>query len=132
MESLLGDYYTAISIIIVYHLFSVQHWLDRVTDLDTDAESVRRSTAIGDLARERVRLQCVKFQKVFPWIQIALLFFAISALIYMAIRVALNLANIPYLYSIGPVIVLWLVFVVTTVAVWFKGREMLRRTVARL
>ena len=133
LESLLGDYYTAISIIIVYHLFSIQHWLDRVSDMDSDAETVRNSTARGDLARERVRLQCIHIRKLFPWLQIVLLFFAVSILIFMAANVSLCcLTTIPYFYSIAPTAVLWLVFIATTIAIWLKGRNMLRATMAKL
>jgi hypothetical protein len=132
MEALLGNYYTAISIIIVYHLLSIQHWLDRVSELESEAEEVRRSTGIGDISRERIRIRCNRILHRFPWIQIGLLFFAITVLSFLAVSVALCYSDTSYLYSMGPTAILWLVFVVATIAVWKQGHDTIERAKEKL
>ncbi len=132
MDSLLGNYYTVISIIIVYHLFSIQQWLDRVTQLESEAEEVRRTTAVNDIGRERLKARLSNMSKKFPWFQISLLLFALTAILYLSILVAYKLPQIPSIYSIGPTVILWLVFVAATGGTWRQGKEIIKKTTDRL
>ncbi len=132
MDSLLGDYYTAISIIIVYHLFSIQRWVDKTSDLEGTAEEIRLSSPVGDIARARIKSRCERARHSFPIFQVLILFLAISALSYLAVVVAISIKNIWLPYSIGPTIVLWLIFVTATLTTWIEGMVTLRRTVARV
>jgi len=132
MDALLGNYLTAISVIIVYHLFSLQQWLARVADLESESVELKRAVGIADISRERLRTRCARTFKQFPWLHIVLLFIAITSLSYLAIKVALSLANIPRKYSMGPTFVLWSVFVSATAGSWHQGRSMIRRIVSGL
>ena len=92
MDSLLGNYYTAVSVIIVYHLFSLQQWVERALTVEETEEELRRTTPIGHIARERLKQRCRRLERAFPWIQIFVLFLAVSALNGLAIGVSLDLA----------------------------------------
>jgi hypothetical protein len=132
MESIFANYFSAISVIIVYHLLLLQHWLDRVSDLESDAEQVLRETAAGDLARERMRRLCRNRQKDFPWLQVVTLFIAVSFLSVLSIAASHELKNIKAIYSVGPVYLLWGVFASATFGAWWQGRRRLTRLGARL
>jgi hypothetical protein len=132
MDTLFQNYYTAISIIIVYHLFSLQHWLDRVSALESTAEEVRHTTGLADIARERMTIRCKNMLKQFPTVQILLLFIGVTVLCCLSILAACNLSGVPYIYSTVPTVVLWLIFVVATFATWRQGRRMLTETIVRL
>lgn len=122
MESLLGGYYTALSVVIVYHLFSIQQWLDRVGQLEARASEVRQTTAVADIARTRVRSQCSLLLKRFPLIQILILLIAVTGVSYVAINLALYM-NYHYLYTVVPTIILWCTFIASSISVWKQGKN---------
>lgn len=132
MDTFLGHYYAVLSIIIVYHLFSIQLWLERVATLESSAEELRMTTGVGDMARERMRTRLTAARSRFPWTQVVVIFLAVTALSYLAIKVALAIPTVPYFLSITPTIILWLVFVASTVSSWRQGIGRIDATVSRL
>jgi hypothetical protein len=132
VESMLGNYYTAISVIIVYHLLLLQHWLDRVGDVDAAADEIRRTTSSNDLARDQLRQRCKRMLSSFPVGQILVVFVAFTTLCVLAVLVATNLDAVRYRYSMAPTVVMWLVYVAASITTWLQGRKVLGLAIGSL
>jgi hypothetical protein len=130
--TVLGVYYTVASIIIIYHLTSLQAWLQRADDLDRDAAAAGLVTAVGDFARDQLKRRCEDHIRRFPWMQIVVLGIAIAALSWLAIDAATHIKGISKRYSIGPTVVLAGTFVVMTAGAKVQGSRRLRDAIQRL
>jgi hypothetical protein len=129
---LLGNYFILASIIIVYHLFALQAWLDEAARLESAAVDMETSTAIGDYSRNRLRQRCLQHRRRFPWLQVIMLMSAIGVIAALAVQTALALSGVPWRLSITPTAVLVLVFVVATVGTGVEGFRRLGRAAKRL
>jgi hypothetical protein len=130
--TVLGVYYTVASIIIIYHLSSLQMWLQRADDLDREASSASLTTAAGDFVREQLKRRCQDHYRKFPWLQIVVLGIAIGTLSWLAIDAGEQIRGIPQRYSLVPTIVLAGTFAVMTVGAIIQGGQRLRDAIARL
>jgi hypothetical protein len=122
---LLGGYYTAISVVIVFQLLSLQEWLREVAAVETECE-LARHTPVGDLARERAALRSDFLRNRFPWLQITFIAIAVTGLSAIAILAALEI-DLCWTYTVLPTVILLSVFAVATAATWIQGRGRLLR-----
>lgn len=122
---LLGSFYTALSVIIVYHLFALQQWQQDVTTAES-ACNLAKSTAVGDMARQRAITQCELIEKRFPWVQIVILGLAVASLTVVAVVAALELEHPSPVFTVLPTATLALVFVSATAATRVLGARRLR------
>lgn len=125
---LLGSFYTAISVVIVYHLLSLQQWLQDVTAAEAECETTR-ATAVGDYARARASARCDRVAEHFPWLQISVVGAGVTVLCGIALFAACDLAEpAPSpIYTMLPTATLWLVFVSATVGARVQGARRLTR-----
>jgi hypothetical protein len=130
--TVLGVYYTVASIIIIYHLSTLQVWLQRADDLDREAAAAGLTTAAGDFARDQLKRRCEDHGRKFPWLQIVVLGVAIAALSWLAIDAATQIQGISKRYSIGPTVVLAGTFVLMTAGAKVQGDKRLRDAIQRL
>jgi hypothetical protein len=121
MESMLGTYFSVVSIIVVFQMLLLQHWLDRVGGLVSASEDIINTTPVGDMARRRLTQSIDRIRAQFPWVYMVTLFLAVSLLDALAVAAALRLPAIPFIYSMSPSIVLWLTFVVGIGWAWIRG-----------
>ncbi|HTQ69650.1 MAG TPA: hypothetical protein VMI13_13260 [Solirubrobacteraceae bacterium] len=119
--TVLGVYYTVASIIIIYHLSSLQWWLNRADELEREARGMRLVTASGDLSRTEHVTVCNEHKRRFPWLQILVLGVAIGILSWLALDAAGEIHGIPHRYSVIPTVVLAATFVLVTVGTFFQG-----------
>jgi hypothetical protein len=118
---------SAISIIVVYHLFSIQTWLQAALTLESEIEAVRVATVGGDLERVDARRRSELHRRRFPWISVIVLGAAVIFLGWLACSAGKALKDVPLRYTWGPVIVLFLTFVAATIATWIQGARILER-----
>lgn len=128
----IGLYFSVASIIVVYHLFLLQTWLQRVVELESQTSDVEMNTGVGDFARERVRRRCADHLRLFPWMQVGLLAVAIGILASLGGRLAIQIDDVPLIYSLSPIVVLVGVFVSATGITWLDGSGRLYRARERL
>jgi hypothetical protein len=132
VESLLANYYTATSVIIVYHLLSLEYWLSSVSESAENANEVSESTTSGDITRHAARSRCTASLRRFPYVQIILLFLAVGAMGALAIDVSRQLTSYRLIYTAGPAFILVGVFIVATIATYVRGHAAARGAMARL
>lgn len=130
--TLLGVYFTVASIIIVYHLFSLQAWSQVAVQLDAEANAIDTATAMGDFLRARAKSRCSAHRAGFPWSQVAVLGVAVGGLGTAAVVVALDLQSISRWLTISPVGVLGFVFVFATATTFADGSQRLRNAMRLL
>lgn len=120
---------SAISIIVVYHLFSIQTWLQAALNLESEIEGVRRTTVIGDLERVDARRRSKLHMRRFPWVTVVVLGGAVIGLALLAWCAGLALPGVPLRYTGGPVVVLLATFGVATLGAWTQGYRILARAI---
>lgn len=123
-DGVVGLYFSAISIIIVYHLFALQSWLAAVDAEQRVAADVERRTVVGDVERDDVLDEIAELRSGFPIIHVTSLGFAVAALSALAIAASVE-ADLPFLYGGTPTIVMLVVFAGSTAACRTRGRRKL-------
>lgn len=111
---------TAISILVVYHLFSMDAWTSAVSNVIQEARNVAAQPSLShfDKAESAASLKRVNWR--FPIIQTVLLFSAVTALTAINI-VAARRMNIDQAFTIAPTIILDSVIVIATIATAASG-----------
>lgn len=132
MDSVLSGYISAISVVIVYHLFSMQSWLDAVTGQANEAEQVKATTDTSHPSRRRVERRLTQLVKRFPLMQVAILTAAMAALTALTVIGAPELDDVRPLFTVGPAAILDLLFVAVTAATWLRGRGLAHAACADL
>ena len=123
---------SAISIIVVYHLFSIQTWLQAALSLESEIEAVRSATVVGDLERLDARRRSKLHIRRFPWVTVVVLGSAVIGLAVLAWCAGRALPGVPLRYTGGPVIVLLTTFGVATLGTWTQGYRILTRAIKDL
>jgi hypothetical protein len=123
---------SAISIIVVYHLFSIQTWLQAALAIESEIEAVRLRTIAGDLERADARMRAELHRRRFPWASVVVLGAAVGILGLLAWSAGTALEGVPLRYTRGPVIVLGGTFITATFAAWIQGRRILGQAVRGL
>lgn len=116
-------YLTAMSIIIVYHLFALQTWLESVARVTDEVAVVERETAPKDLRRADVEARLTRVRRDFPKVQMLIVGVAIAAISVLALFAA-RLAPLDFVFWASPTVVLALVFVASTIATWIRGEQL--------
>jgi hypothetical protein len=124
-DGVVGLYFTAISVIIVYHLFALQTWLNSADSLRRVASEVERRTVTGDVEREDVLHEIAGVKATFPWVQVLSLGIAICALCALALAASVE-AELPFLYGGTPTLIMFGVFIGSTIACSVRGTQRLR------
>ena len=123
-DAVVGSYLAAISIVIVYHMFALQTWLESVTRAVDEAALVERDSAPEDLSRADASSRLSRVEADFPVVQLLIVGSAIFVLDTMAI-VAATHGSLAFWFWGMPIFVLLLVFVASTLATRVRGRRML-------
>jgi hypothetical protein len=116
---------SAISIIVVYHLFSIQTWLQAALSLESEVEAVRSDTVAGDLERVDATKRTKLHMRRFPWVTVVVLGGAVAGLGLLAWCAGRALPGVPLRYTGGPVVVLLATFAIATVGTWVQGYRIL-------
>jgi hypothetical protein len=127
-STVLGLYYSALSVVIVYHLFALQTWLQLVQGLGREAVAVERSYALHSLERRDLVGELEQSRRDFPLAQLLILGIAIGTLAALVL-VAAARSSLPFIFSGLPTIVLLFLFSGSSVAAWIRGSRWVRAAI---
>lgn len=123
-DSVVGLYFTAVSVIIVYHLFALQTWSTTVESLGRVAAEVERRTVAEDVERRDLVDELNEARANYPYLQVVILGLSVSALSALALSASIE-SGLPFLYGGTPTVIMFAVFVGSTVASFVQGRRRL-------
>jgi hypothetical protein len=113
---------TAASVIIVYHLFALQTWLERVERVNEEAIVVEREAGPKDVRRSDIDQRLRRVVKEFPIVQLGIVATAVFVICALSL-IAATRGTLPLLFSATPIVALVLVLVASTFATWLRGRR---------
>jgi hypothetical protein len=125
-----GAELSAISIIVVYHLFSIQTWLQAAITIETEIEALRGNSLPGDLSRAEGRARALSHLNRFPWLTVTVLGIALGLLGILAIVAGASLDRVKPIFTAGPVVILLSTVAAATWASFIQGRKALKAAVA--
>src|SRR5262249_41171007 len=132
-SSLVGGDFTAGSIVIVFHMFTMQRWLDRCQRALDDAARAARSTGIASMDRSNARRSCEEVRRAFPFIQVISLGVAIVVMCALAALAGWEArSDIPIYHTMAPALILLLLYLVTAYAYRREGLAALDEALAYL
>jgi hypothetical protein len=118
---LLGALYGAASIIVVFQMFSLQIWLQRVYELDDASFDAEQKTMVGSLERRSLAERIRSHRRSFPWIQIIGCGSALVVLLAVSAAITARVTELDWYFTIGPVVVLSLTFLGATIGTVVRG-----------
>ena len=118
---LLGALYGAASIIVVFQMFSLQIWLQRLYELDDASFEAERTTLVDSLDRKALADRIRSHRRGFPWIQVTGCASALVALLAVSTALTAKVTELKWYFTIGPVGVLSLTFLGVTVGTIVRG-----------
>lgn len=112
--TLVGGDFTAGSIVIVFHMFTMQRWLDQCQQVLSEAISCSVSSGVGSFARADVSRRVGEARRSFPVLQVVSLGFALTAMCLLAFVAGWSArASIPVFHTCGPALLLLLLYCAT-------------------
>ena len=112
---------TANSIVVAYHLASLQNWLNHVSGIEEEATTLIKETAAGELARVRLKRRAEASIRRYPWVQVTMLLVLSIVLTTMAFLAARHLSGVPWYYIDIPAGTLILVFLFSSASTLAYG-----------
>lgn len=129
METMIGSSYSAVSVLIVYHLFSLTRWLDSLDDLEREwhLRLSRISTTSLELRTFHQRVERARFPL---WGVLIVAIAAGAILVGGGITSYLLLTAYGRQLGIGTAVVLLLVVIFASLRSAIEGRRIRRRLLA--
>jgi len=130
---LMAANYTVVGLILIYHLFAIQHWLGRLEDVTDDATSKVESQALTDVEATYLRSRCEQRLNSYPLVDVIILGLLILCLSYAALvesRYALTKA--PQWLTLTPVAAMLAAYIAGSVLAWARGRGKVREVLGKL
>lgn len=117
----------AMSVIVVYHLFVIQTWVQITFALESEMSALKRASLPGDFDREEA-LQRIKQQlKHYPWFTVIILACAVTGLGVLAMLIGLQLTGVSAVFTVLPAALLIGTIFAATAGSWVQGRNALER-----
>lgn len=127
VSAVYGALISSVSIVIVYHSFALQSWLQRVDALHELAVDLSLTVRTDDLARDVARARSKELGLRFPWVQVVILGMATSVLLGSAGVMAICIRDQVSIWASGaPVVLLLLIYCGSTIATSRQGHSRLR------
>jgi hypothetical protein len=117
----------AMSVIVVYHLFVIQTWVQIAFGLESEMEALKRTSLPGDLDREEAVWRVTQHLKRYPWFTVVVLICVVSGLGALAILIGVHLPGVSALFTVTPACLLDGTIIVATAGGWLQGRNALAR-----
>lgn len=125
-----GGMLSAMSVVVGFQLFFIQHWLSGCSALESEADPIR-DNGPGDAElmaiAERMRVHKDSYPKLTTFVMSStvVLFCALSVV------VGVQIGGIPVILTVLPGIGLLVAFLVVTVASWLQGTRRMDRDIER-
>lgn len=110
---IVGFILAAMSVLVVFQLFSVEAWLSAVSVTIQKTEDVANKDSIADFDRREVASLIRRTRIAFPLLQAILLLIAIGSLGYINLLAASRMP-VDHLFTVAPTLILCGVILVTT------------------
>lgn len=123
---IVGTMVSAISVIIVYHLFALQSWAEKSDALVDHASDVSLSSAPESMLRAAALGRVAEASKRFPWGQVILLGVGVATMAFTGASVAVMSCGLPWIVATLPLVVLCIIFVASTFLTWRRGSRALQ------
>lgn len=105
--TLIGGDFTAGSIVIVFHMFTMQRWLDQCQQVLGESISCSVSSGAGSFARADALRRVGETRRSFPVLQVVSLGFALTAMCSLAFVAGWSARDtIPVFHTCGPALLL--------------------------
>jgi hypothetical protein len=125
--ALAGIYISGVSLLVVYHMFALQGWIQRCEVVLAEGRVIHEGTTTDDLGRLRARSNCHAVQRSYPWVQLSAVTAALGYVTYLTIRVSRGVAHLDPADLAGPIIVFDALILLTTAGVTWRYLGALRR-----
>lgn len=133
IATVVGTDVAAISIIIVYHLYALQSWTERGHDMLDGAIQLSLSTGPGSLQREDLGNRAQTWFRQFPWWLVGVLGLAVIGMCALGVIAASSVTSrTSWVLVAGPLVVLALVYSLSTGLIWRQGQSVLKQTLQYL
>ncbi|MFF5963988.1 hypothetical protein ACFY64_09600 [Streptomyces collinus] len=129
---LIGSLYGAASIIIVFQMFALQAWYEKVQSLDDASFDLDQRTVVGSLEREALIFRMRSHNRSFPWIQLSSFSAAVVTLLGLAGVLSIKVHELSVVFTGGPAVILLAMFVSVICATRARGRRALLAAIERI
>ena len=117
-----GTNVSAISVIIVYHMFAMQSWFDRVETARVESVRLSLMASPDDMERESMRIQLTALKKAFPWVQVAILGLTVVSMAAVGIVVLTMVDDLSVApFAAFPLAALVVVYLLSSLVTYRKG-----------
>jgi VIT1/CCC1 family predicted Fe2+/Mn2+ transporter len=124
---LMAANYTVVGLVLIYHLFAIQHWLGRVEEAADHAISEYSVRPQGTIEIAYMRSRCNQNLKSFPLADVIILGALILALaVFSYIASCHAMTKAPQFLTLAPVVVMLLAFIIGSVLAWRRGAKKIR------
>lgn len=130
--ALLSAIYSVASIVVVFQMFALQSWFEKVQNLDDLSFNLEQTTIIGALERIELMYRIKSHRRALPVIQLAGLSSALVLVSILAAALAPRIKELSLIFTLGPLAIFLFTFAGTTLGTIAKGRSTLGRAVSRL
>ncbi len=117
---------TAISILVVYHLFAMELWMSAVGSAVQEVREVAARPRLSEFDRAESLALLKQTNWRFPAVQTTLLLCAVAGLTYINLAAAARV-NVAKLFTVGPTLILDGVIFLATVGAVVSGTVRIRR-----
>lgn len=121
---LMSANYTVVGLVLIYHLFALQHWLTRVEDSSDHAISEYSSKAQNSIEIAYLRDRCAHHRQNFPLADVLILgalICVLAGLSYVASCYARTKA--PQFLTLAPVVVMFVAYFAGSILAWRRGER---------
>jgi hypothetical protein len=129
---LAGVYVSGASVLVVYHMFALQGWIQRCEVALAEGRLIQEGTTTDDLGRLRARSNCRAVQRSYPWVQLSAVTAALGYVTYLTIHVSRGIADLDAADLAGPIVVFDGLILLTTIGVTWRYLVALRRMMRAL
>lgn len=117
--ALVASYFTVASVLVVYHLFALQTWSQRVDLAITEGHGALL-TPVHSLQRSIAASKCKHTLEGYPRVEVCSLSCALIFLVVLTLCAATYVSDVPLIYVAGPALLLLLVVCGSSLAAWLR------------
>ena len=130
--ALVSMYVSGASVLVVYHMFALQGWIQKCETALSEAKGTLAVTTTQDIERLRAERACIAVQKSYPWVQLVAVAGSLAYVTYLTCRVTSRIDDLNAIYLAGPIVVFDGLLALTTVGASWHYLRMLGRTRVQL
>ncbi len=123
---LLSAYYSLFGILTAYVFFILQNWLNKISNIESEAHYLINETTYADIRRTRLKIIIASAENSFPLFETSIMIGVMLIIGVLSYLVATNIASFEYIYTISPILIVFLVSVFSIIVSYITGTQRLR------